>query len=97
MAWTGGGGAKELKAWRSWEKNSEEGGSGTVRNSPGRHSVVPKTISAAERPIPSLGVVRSPSRTQGSCWFQEPSTHRALREFFMLRWNLSTIPLLSGW
>ena len=37
----------------------------------------------AERPIPSLEVVQRPSKTQGNCWFQEPSTQRALREFFM--------------
>ena len=26
-AWTGGVGANELNAWRSWEKNSVDGGS----------------------------------------------------------------------
>ena len=42
LAWTGGGGANfELNARRSWEKNSMDGGSGTVRNSPVRHRVVP--------------------------------------------------------
>ena len=33
-----------------------DGGSGTPRNSLGRHSVVPNTISAAERPTPSAGL-----------------------------------------
>ena len=78
-------------------KNAAGGGSGTAKNSPGRHRVVPKTISAAERPTPSLGVVRSPRRTQGNCWCQRLPTQRARSVFFKERWKRSTIPLDSGW
>ena len=81
-ACTGGGGAKDSKAWWRSEKKEADEGLGTARNSPGRHNVVPNTISAAERPTPSLGVVQSPRRTQGSCWCQRvahaPGTERIL-------------------
>ena len=54
-----------MKAWRRSEKKASDRGSGTARNSPGRHSVVPKTISAVERPIPSLGGGPEPQEHPG--------------------------------
>ncbi len=58
-------------------KNSSNGGSSVVRNSPGRIGWQPITASAGDGPPSSGNAVRIPSNTQGRCSIQSEVANRA--------------------
>ena len=68
-------------------------------NSPGTARPSPYTKSAGDAPMSGLTVVRMDSKAMGS--FQNhlsgSSAPRAMRASLRRLWNLSTIPLASGW
>ena len=67
-----------------------------TKKSPGTETTSPKTRCEGETSSADFGVVRSPRRTQGSCWIQLPSVHLAIIAALREQWKRSTMPLASG-
>ncbi|MFN9907902.1 MAG: hypothetical protein ACK56F_17525 [bacterium] len=77
-----GGGGPDC---RSLAMKSAGGGSAVSRIWPGNTSGAPKTTSAAETPVSSVGAALSPIRTQGRCSGQSGPARRARSASFSRR------------